>query len=59
MVGAAALGRTLAELGVARDCVLVTALLREGKRTLAPQRDSPLQADHVSCCSARLPIWSG
>jgi CPA2 family monovalent cation:H+ antiporter-2 len=45
--GAVAIGRTLAELDLARQHVLVTALLRTGKRTLAPRADTVLQADDV------------
>jgi CPA2 family monovalent cation:H+ antiporter-2 len=45
--GAAAIGRTLAELDLQRDRVLVTALLREGKRDLAPGAATRLNAGDV------------
>jgi CPA2 family monovalent cation:H+ antiporter-2 len=45
--GAAALGRTLADLEIGADRVLVTALLRAGKRTLAPRADTVLQPGDV------------
>jgi CPA2 family monovalent cation:H+ antiporter-2 len=45
--GAAAIGRTLSELDLARDHVLVTALVRNGRRVLAPPPDMTLQADDV------------
>lgn len=45
--GAAAIGRTLAEADLAREHVLVTALLRQGKRHLAPGADMRLQSDDV------------
>ena len=45
--GAAAVGQTLSELELEQDHVLVTALVRAGKRALAPPPDMPLQADDV------------
>jgi CPA2 family monovalent cation:H+ antiporter-2 len=45
--GTAALGQTLAELDIKADGVVVTALLRAGKRTLSPRADTALQADDV------------
>jgi CPA2 family monovalent cation:H+ antiporter-2 len=45
--GAAAIGRTLSELDLAREHVLVTALVRGGRRVLAPPLDTALQAEDV------------
>jgi CPA2 family monovalent cation:H+ antiporter-2 len=45
--GTAALGQTLAELDITADKVVVTALLRAGKRTLSPRADTALQAYDV------------
>jgi len=44
---AAAVGRTLAEIDPGRDRVLVTVLLRDGKRHLAPAAGTRLQAGDV------------
>jgi CPA2 family monovalent cation:H+ antiporter-2 len=41
------LGQTLAELDITADKVVVTALLRAGKRTLSPRADTALQAYDV------------
>jgi CPA2 family monovalent cation:H+ antiporter-2 len=45
--GAAAVGRALAQVDPARDHVVVTALVREGKRTLEPAADTRLAAGDV------------
>jgi CPA2 family monovalent cation:H+ antiporter-2 len=45
--GAPAIGRTLAELDLAQQHVLVTALVRAGRRLLAPAADVALQPDDV------------
>lgn len=45
--GTAAVGRSLDQLDLPRDHVLVTALVRGGTRTLAPPADVPLCADDV------------
>ncbi len=45
--GAAAIGQSLGSLGLQEDRVLATALVRAGRRTLAPGADTTLQADDV------------
>jgi CPA2 family monovalent cation:H+ antiporter-2 len=45
--GASAIGRTLEELDLARDRVLATALLRQGRRHLDPPRNTRLESDDV------------
>ena len=45
--GAAAVGRTLAQVDPARDRVVVTALVRAGRRTLEPAADTRLAAGDV------------
>lgn len=45
--GAAAVGRTLGELDLARDRVVVTALTRQGKRHTAPSADTSIEAEDV------------
>jgi monovalent cation:H+ antiporter-2, CPA2 family len=45
--GTAAVGRTLAQVDLAQDRVLVTALLRGGKRNLAPAVETQLAAGDV------------
>ncbi|MBK9244512.1 MAG: cation:proton antiporter [Burkholderiales bacterium] len=45
--GAAAVGRTLAQVDPAKDHIVVTALVREGKRTLEPAADTRLAAGDV------------
>lgn len=45
--GAAAVGRSLAELDIDADHLMVTALLRAGTRTLAPPADTVLRVDDV------------
>jgi CPA2 family monovalent cation:H+ antiporter-2 len=45
--GAAAIGRTLAELDLARDRVVATAMLRQGRRQLAPATDTRIEAGDV------------
>lgn len=45
--GAAAVGRALGELDLARDRVVVTALTRRGERRLAPGPDTLIEADDV------------
>ena len=45
--GAAAAGRSLAQLELAKERVVVTALVRDGKRTLEPAADTRLAAGDV------------
>lgn len=47
LAGAAALGRALGEFDLAQDRVPATALLRQGRRTLALDADIVLQANDV------------
>lgn len=56
--GAAAVGRTLAELDLARDRVLVAALVRQGRRKLAPSPETGSKPATCSCCSAHPKTWS-
>jgi CPA2 family monovalent cation:H+ antiporter-2 len=45
--GAAAVGRTLAEIDLTRYDVAVTAVRRRGERTLAPQPETPIEEGDV------------
>ncbi|MCU0764911.1 MAG: cation:proton antiporter [Burkholderiaceae bacterium] len=45
--GASSIGRSLAQVDLARDRVVVTALVRDGKRTLEPAADTRLVTDDV------------
>jgi CPA2 family monovalent cation:H+ antiporter-2 len=45
--GAAAVGRSLREVDLAQDRVLATAVLRQGRRILAPGPDFRIEADDV------------
>lgn len=45
--GSSAIGKTLSELELERDEVVLNALVREGERNLTPDLDTPLQPDDV------------